>query len=120
MSRYVGRVAIRVNGITLDSRPGAIINLGGTQRNAVVNDINMGFSEENKPSQIDCEVSIKEGDSFDFLRNMTEATCVFECDTGQQYVVRNAYTANPLELSGNEGGRVKLSIMGEPAEEVAA
>lgn len=120
MSQYLGRVKISANGVVLDTKPGASINLGGVKRTPVTNDHDMGNSESLEPSQIKCEVSLKKGERLEPLRTMTGATCVFECDTGQRYIVKDAFTTDTLEITGGEGGRVGLTIVGKPAQEVTS
>lgn len=117
MSRYLGRVTVRANGVVLDSKPGATLDLGGIARAEVVNEQNMGFSETKRPSRIECVVAMKVGDSIEPLRNITDSTAVFECDTGQQYVIKGVYTVETLTLS-SEG--TKLVLAGEPAEELVS
>lgn len=118
--QYLGRVTIKVNGEVLDSRPGASIDLGGITRKPVTNDQHMGHAEELKPSRMECELSLRRGASIDGLRNIVDGTYVFECDTGQRYIVKDAYTTDTLSLTGGEGGRVKLVMEGKPAQEIVS
>jgi Phage tail tube protein. len=118
--QYLGRVKVTVNGEVLDTRPGATLDLGGVQRADVVNDQAMGYSESLKPSRIEVEVSLRKGQSIEALRHLRDTTCVFECDTGQRYIVKDAYTVDTITLTGGEGGRVKLVLSGQPAQEVVS
>lgn len=117
MAKYLGRVAVRFNGLVLDSKPGASIDLGGTQRDSVVNEHTMGYTESPKPGSVECELALKAGDSVDQFRNVTNATLVFETDTGQRYIVRNAYVSDTLSISASG---VKLKFMGDAAQEMVA
>lgn len=116
MTQYIGKVRIRVNGTTIDSKPGASIDIGGVMRDSVVNDQKMGFMETPKPSRIECEVALARGASLEALRNLTEGSAVFECDTGQSYIAKDVFTSETLVITGGQGA--KLIMMGEPAEEV--
>jgi hypothetical protein len=118
--RYLGRVKITVQGEVLDSRPGASIDIGGTTRADVVGDQSMGFTETPKPSRIECELMLKAGVSLEALRNLKDTTAVFECDTGQRYIVKDAFTVETLRITGGEGGRVPLVLSGQPAQEVVS
>jgi hypothetical protein len=118
MTQYIGKVRISVNGSVIDSKPGASIDIGGVMRDSVVNDQQMGYMETPKPSRIECEVALARGTSIEGLRNLTEGTAVFECDTGQRYIVKDAFTSETLVVTGGQG--VKLVMMGLPAEEVTA
>jgi hypothetical protein len=117
MSKYLGRVAIRFNGLILDSKPGASIDLGGTQRDSVVNEHTMGYTEAPKQSSVECELALKQGDSVEQYRNVTNATLVFETDTGQRYIVKAAFIADTPVISS---AGVKLKFMGEPAQEMVS
>lgn len=118
MTQYLGRVTVRVNGSTLESKPGATADLGGTTRDPVVNDQDMGFKETPKPSRIECEIAVKRGSTFEALRTLTDATLVYEADTGQRYIIKDGYTAETLQLTGDAG--MKLVLMGKPAEEIVS
>lgn len=118
MTQYLGRVTVRVNGEGLESKPGANIDLGGITRESIVSDQGMGFKETPKPSRVECEMSVKRGTSVEALRTLTDATLVFDTDTGQSYIVRNAYTAETPKLTGDAGW--SLVFMGDPAEEVVS
>ncbi len=116
--QYIGRVTASVNGQRLESKPGASLDLGGISRNSMVSDQDMGFTEEPKPSRIECEMVLSRGASVDSLRNVTDATLVFECDTGQRYIIKGGYTAETPVITGASG--VKLVFMGRPAEEMGS
>jgi len=116
MTQYIGKVRISVNGAVLDSKPGASIDIGGVMRDSVVNDQKMGYMETPRPSRIECEVALARGASVEPLRTLTDGTAVFECDTGQRYIVKDAFTSETLVITGGQG--YKLVIMGEPAQEV--
>lgn len=116
--QYLGRVTVRVNGETLESKPGATIDLGGITRESIVNDQAMGFKEVPKPSRIECEIAVKRGVAFEGLRTLIDATLVFEADTGQRYIVKDGYAAETLQLTGDAG--MRAVFMGEPAQEVVS
>lgn len=115
--QYIGKVRIKTNGQVLDSKPGATIDLGGIQRDEVINDNSMGFSETNKPSRIECEIALSKGRSVNEIRDFKDGTAVFECDTGQSYIVKDAYCGPTLSLSVSG---IKVAIIGKPAEEMVS
>jgi len=49
---------------------------------------------------------------------LTDAVVVFECDTGQRYVINDAFTTDTPTLKDGEGGNVTLKMEGPGAEEV--
>lgn len=117
MNQYLGRAKIKANGVVLDTKPGASLDLGGIQRDSVVNEHSMGFTETPKPARLECELALKRGDSVEQFRNLTDATIVFECDTGQSYIAKGGYTTETISLSSNS---VKLVFMAQPAQEMVS
>lgn len=120
MSRMQHSMAyIKVDGRLLATMPGAKVDLGGRARSSVVGDNRVhGFTETLKPGMLECEISLSEGMSLDELRNITNATVTYEADTGQTYVIRDAFVTETLNVTAGEGGKVGLKFEGQPAEEM--
>lgn len=116
--QLLGRAFLKVDNLLLRSNQGAKIDIGGFVREPVVGNQVHGFSEKVKESSIECEVSLARGDSLETLRNITDATITFECDTGQTYVVRHAFITDTPVITEGEGGKIGLKFAGEPAEEM--
>jgi hypothetical protein len=112
---------IKVDGTLLATMPGAKIDLGGQVRTSVVGDNRVhGHSSTLKPGMLECEISLSQGYSLDQLRNITNATVTYEADTGQTYVIREAFVTETLNVTAGEGGKVALKFEGQPAEEMLA
>jgi hypothetical protein len=110
---------IKVDGTLLATMPGAKLDIGGQVRASVVGDNKVhGFSSSLKPSMLECEISLSQGFSLDQLRNITDATVTYEADTGQTWVMRNAFVTETLNVTAGEGGKVALKFEGQPAEEM--
>lgn len=118
MAQFLGRAKITTNGTTIETNKGATLDVGGIKNNPVVTGSKVGRAEELVPATIECETSLAAGMSLEDLRNLKEATVIFECDTGQSYVVRNAFRTDTLTMKDGEGGNVSLKIAGDPAEEL--
>lgn len=43
---------------------------------------------------------------------MVDGTVTFEADTGQTWVLRNAWTEKPAEITAQEGGKVPFRFVG--------
>lgn len=119
MAQLLGRAFIKVDGELLRSNTGAKIDLGGAVRGAVIGNAVHGFAESIKESMVECEISLAKGDSLEALRNTSNATITFECDTGQTYIVRGAWLTDPPVVTEGEGGKIALKFAGQPAEEMA-
>lgn len=118
MSKKFGKATIQVNGKRLETYPGASLDLGGVVRNSVVGDNDIGYSEQNKQSVINCEVMLGQDVSLEELRNAADVSAAFKCDTGQSYLIGSAWLVNPPVLTAGEGGRVALQFEGAAAQEV--
>lgn len=119
MARKLGSVKIKVDGTVLESKPGASLDPGGTERATVMGDNEvLGFSQQPKQSKVDCEIVYGKETSLSELGEIEDATLSFECDTGQTYVVQGAWLTNTPALKGGEGGSVQLTFEGPPAEEM--
>ena len=112
----LGRAFIKMNGTLLESMPGAKLNPGGVKRNPVVSQTSVDFSEEFIQATIECEIPFgsdtKILDLNKFVGNVT-----FECDTGQVFVVRNAFVTEPGDIAAKEG-TVPMKFAGMPADQV--
>ena len=118
MGQLLGKAYIRVDGDTLRTESGAKLDIGGVTRSAVNGSIGLlGFAEKTKEAMLECEVAVARGDSLDKFRKITNATVVFECDTGQSYIIKNACCQDPPVITEGEGGKVPLKFFGDAAEE---
>jgi len=118
MTQMLGRATIRANGQVIETAKGATLDLGGTKRNPVIVGRVVGYAEETVAAMVECETSLTAGMSLETLRNLTGATVIFECDTGQRYVIRDAFLTDAPTMKDGEGGNVTLKFAGPGAEEV--
>lgn len=118
MSKKFGRATVRVNGKSYDTERGSTLDPGGVKREPRPGSNSTGgFTEELVPAKVEVTILFGEGDSLAEINAITDATIVFECDTGQTYIVRNGYSAEPVQLTEGEG-KAKAVFMGEAAEEM--
>jgi len=114
--KTVGIVKVAVDGNVLRTNPNtAKVMLGGVKRNPVGVH---GFAEEEVPAELECEISLGQGESLEALRQTSNATIQFETDTGQTYVIREAFLEEAPAVSEGEGGKIPLKFFGKPADEV--
>ncbi|MBI1262948.1 MAG: hypothetical protein GC184_14620 [Rhizobiales bacterium] len=118
MAKFLGRAVITVDGIELPSMPGATIDIGGPKRTEVVLDNGtVGFSEEPTPSAVECTITMDKNTRLAAMRDWDDVTISFACDTGQRYVVNNAFSLNPPKATAKDGGSIPLMFKGPPAIE---
>ena len=115
-NQVTGRVTIFADQKRLLSKEGAKLNTGGVERETVLGDAGVhGYSEKSVAPGIECTISHMGNTSLSELNAMTNVTLNFECDSGAQYVIRNAWLTKPCELSK---GEVSLSFAGISCEEL--
>ncbi|MFN7305519.1 MAG: phage tail tube protein [Acetobacteraceae bacterium] len=118
MPQFLGRATIRANGQVIETAKGASLDVGGTKRNPVTVGRVVGWSEETVPAMVECETTLRSGMSLETLRRLAGVTVIFECDTGQRYVINDAFLTDTPTMKDGEGGNVTLKFAGPAAEEV--
>lgn len=116
MPQVTGIVKVYINGKLHRVKEGAKLILGGKERTAVVGHSVYGYGEKVVPGS--CEFTIAHTADLDLqeLADMVGATVRFETDTGLSYLINNAFTTKPPELTGGEGD-VAMEMMGDAALE---
>jgi hypothetical protein len=109
--RITGRATINIDGASIPSENGAKINIGGVKRNPEVHGGEMYFSEEEMAGNIDCVVNHTADVDMFKLANISGATVLFHCDTGQKILMRGAVVTETLDLDAGKG-KVGLKIAG--------
>lgn len=115
MAQYFGRAVITADGMTLDTMPGAKLELGGVVRKEKTTDHRTGFVEELKPGRVECEVGFSSETDAEKYRSLVNATVLFSCDTGQKYMVKEAFVEDGVKLEGKDG-KMSLKLTGQAAE----
>lgn len=119
MTKLFGAAEIVVDGETLQTLPGAALDIGGTVRTARSGPRSVhGFSETHKEATIECEVTLPPGFSIKSLHDTADATITFRCDSGQSYVIRNAWCSAPPTGNDGDDARFSVNFAGPAAEEV--
>lgn len=117
-NQVVGQAKIKVDGDTLETKSGATLELGGPVRTAQRGDYQAGaFSEETAESKLTCTLLVKGRTRITSLRDIDNATVTFEADTGQVFIIRNAYLADNISLAA-AGEGASVVFQGPPAEEL--
>lgn len=119
-NRVVGQVKIKVDGDILETDGQSTLDVGGPVREAVQGDYQAGsFRETTKESRWEFSILMKGRVSATAIRAIDNATLTMETDTGQVYVTRNAYCAEPPSFSSSDG-KLKCVFQGPPANELRA
>lgn len=118
--KKLGRAFIKMDGALLETMPGAKLDLGGFTREPVEgsNQV-LGYAEKPKAAMLECEIAVGKMTNLEDFRQATDVTITFEADTGQVWVVRNAWLTEPPAVTDGEGGKVPLKFAGLPADQVS-
>lgn len=116
--KKLGRVTITINGQQQTSQPGAGLKLGGIKRNEQNNDFETFFTEEIVNAEVTFQMPLGPGISLDAYRQMDDVTLTFTCDTGQRFILTQAWCADVLEVKGGSPGLVDLRFASPPAKEL--
>jgi len=117
MAKISGKATIRVDGVELKTENGAKLSPGGINRNPEAHGGNTYFTEEDVVPVLECNVLHDKDMDAIFLSGITGATVMFEADTGQTYVMRDAFTTEPVPVDTNSG-KSALKMSGETVDKV--
>lgn len=119
MPQFFGRATIRVNGEVIQTAKGATLDIGGTKRTAIkLSGGKVGYAEETESAKLEAETALEPGQSVAAIGRFVGAVVIFECDTGQRFVINDAFTTETPTLKDGEGGNVTIRMEGPAAEEV--
>ncbi len=104
MTIFTGKATIRIDGEELVTEDGATLNPGGQNRTPVKAGGKVhGYQEEDVEPSMECSIKHNKNLSLRWLSDITNATVMYETDSGQQHVLRGAFTTEPAALNAKEG-----------------
>lgn len=115
--KIMGRVFIRIGGMTMSSVPGSgKLNPGGVERTPVMSDRGfVGWTEKPVHAEIEADMIIDSDSDIVAISAITDESITFEADSGQVYIVRNAACAGPVVAQSGDG-KAPVKFIGAPAE----
>jgi hypothetical protein len=118
-NQRTGKAWIYINGTLYETASGAKLkSFLGLSREAVTGAEVYGYTEKTVAPGIDGELIHGGTLRLEDLRNVTDATITFKCDTGVTYVLRNAWVKEVGDLDSSQG-TISVSFEGKKAEEVS-
>lgn len=114
-AKITGIATIRVDGQEFPTERGATLNPGGVTRNTKMAGRRVYFNEEPVAPTIQATVLHTEDLDLLDLGAITNATVLFECDNGQDYILTGAFTTETGELNSGEG-TVRLNMAARTCE----
>lgn len=118
MTQYSGRATITVNGQVIDTEAGAQFDPGSVTRTSETSDQRSGYSEALRPAKLMCKVKVTRGVSLKDLSDISGATVQFIADTGQSYVMANAWRVGESQFTAGQNGGVDLELNANECVEV--
>lgn len=121
MAQYLGIVDIIWRGQNIPVTKGSKIRPGGIRNNVVTLSRSAGRAEEFQPTEVKAKTHLRNGQSYLGLLDRREGELQVICDTGQTFVIRDAFLSGDIpDLTGGEGGEIELTWSGSAAEEILA
>ena len=111
-----GKVTIRVDGQVIAAENKATLNPGGVTRDPESHGGKTYYSEEDVPPLLEASVLITKETDVMALSSITGATVLFEANTGQKFMLRDAFTTDPVVFDG--AGKTALKMSAQAAEKI--
>lgn len=116
-NRVVGQMRVKIDGAAYPTSGETSLEIGGPMRESVPGDYEAGaFKESTAPAKAETSLLYKAEISLANLRSVDNATLILETDTGQTWIVRNAYVSDVISFT--QDGKAKVVFQGPPAEEM--
>lgn len=113
--QVTGVCIIKIDGNTYRTKPGASIKFGGIERKPQYGDGRLiGYAEEPVAAEVSGTLTHTGDTDVQALVDSSNVTLVFQCDSGPNYIVREAFLTTPPTLTGGEG-ELTVEFTGQPA-----
>jgi len=104
-----GKVSIRVDGDFIATENEATLTPDGVKRDPIRHGGKTYFSEEETAPELVCKVLLTKDVDVIKLNQITNATVLFEADTGQKYYMRGAFSTEVVPFEGKGIAEMKMS-----------
>lgn len=121
MAQTLGIIDIYFRGKLVPVEKGAKLRLSGLKNNAVVYGRRVGRAQEFAAGEASGTTHFERGQRFADIYGADEGELQVKCDTGQTYVMPDAFLIDgPPEMTGGEGGKVELKWSFGEYEEIVS
>jgi hypothetical protein len=116
--KLFGKAEIFVGGDKIETFPEATLEIGGDERTAVALNNSVGHTVKHEPSTL--QISVAHNAEFDlnFWRGLEDIECQFKTDTGQTYLLRNAFQTGKINVAAGGDGKVEITLASGSVETV--
>ena len=116
MPQITGKAIIKVDGNQWRTTDGCKLHPGGVEREAKVGGGNVhGFTEKTKAPELDATVYHTGDTDLTAINAIKDATVIFECDTGNKYLLKSAFVTSQEALD-SENGTVSVKMSAHACE----
>lgn len=117
-SQVLGIVDITWNGTKLPVESGATFQRGGLRNKTVIAGRQVFHAQEMIQSKVSATIPFQKGTSLTGLTGNSVGELQFTCDTGQNFVVGDAFIVGDPQLTTGDGGKLKIDWEGGEALEL--
>lgn len=114
----LGIVDIVWRGVNIPVEKGAKIKPGGIQNSMVNYGRKAGRAQEFVATEVEAVTNLERGQRFKGLWDPGEGELQVVCDTGQTFVMADAFLTERPDITGGEGGKITLKWAASEPEEV--
>lgn len=111
---FLGIAKIKVGGVTLTSKDGAKLTIGGVKREERTGHRFYGFASSFETAKISCELYLSQTTPLEDLRKITATTITFEGKNGLTYSIPDAVCTGEVEVTDGDG-TASLEFFGDEA-----
>lgn len=111
-----GVAFIRVNGRELESMAGATFTPSGTTREEVTGSRVYGWKGKPRAAKVECKIPGGGDIGLDEIIDWTDITVEFEADTGETWLMPNAWQSDEAK---NDGGEISISLTAKTSKRIA-
>lgn len=116
-NRYMGRAEIRVNGMALATLDGATFTPSSAPREVVKGYAVYGYSEGVQEAHLEAKIKSSSAFSVDDANVIDNATITFKADTGEAWIIPNAWSDGGGTLGAN--GEIDIKFTGKKSQRTA-
>lgn len=116
-NRYMGRAQVRVNGMALATLEGATFTPSGVTREVIKGYEVLGFNEDVQEAKLEAKIQASPSFSVDDANAIDNATITFKADTGESWIIPNAWSDGGATLSAK--GEISINFTGVKSQRTA-
>ena len=116
--QVLGIIDIVWRGRNLSVEKGAKIKIGGIKNNAVTYGRKVARAQEFESSEVSATTHFERGQRWGDIWSADEGELQVVCDTGQSFIINDAFLTDIPDITGGEGGKIELKWSGSSPTEV--